>query len=167
MTVFLYAFTEFSPEYLEWLNDPEVNRYTSRGSYPTTEAEARQYVATCQSADRIVSAIFANERHIGNISIQKIDLINRSAELAILIGDRSAQGKGFGLKASQIICKHGFNALGLNRIYCGTHSENIPMQKLALKLGMKEEGWSRKALYTDGKFADIIHYGILREEFQK
>lgn len=170
MTVTLDAFTEYTDQYLNWLNDPEVNRYTSRGAYPVTEAEARRYVETCQSPERIVLAILLNYKshnatHIGNISLQKIDMLNRSAELAILIGSKNLQRKGYGLAAAKIICQHGFKQLGLNRIYCGTHQDNIGMQKLAEKLGMKKEGQSRQAFFKNGKFADIIHYGLLKEEF--
>ncbi len=165
MTVVLRPFTEFTESYLDWLNDIEVNQYTSRGVYPVTEAQAREYVATCQSPDRIVLGIYTPD-HIGNISLQKIDLFNRQAELAILIGERSAWGKGYGLEAAQLLCAHGFNQLGLNRIYCGTHQGNTGMQKLALKLGMKEEGRSRQALFKNGEFADVIHFGMLKEEFK-
>jgi RimJ/RimL family protein N-acetyltransferase len=164
MTVRLAQLPEFSPVYLSWLNDPEINQYTSRGAYPVTETEARQYVATCQSSQRIVWAVFA-PAHVGNISLQQIDLINRTAELAILIGDKTAQGKGYGLEAAKLACAHGFKQLGLNRIYCGTHQGNIGMQKLAERLGMRKEGQSRQALFKNGKFADILHYGLLKEEF--
>jgi RimJ/RimL family protein N-acetyltransferase len=157
-------------EYKQWLNDPEINRFTSRSSYPLNLAACKDYVQSCQSAERIVLAISIEfpgqphfKIHIGNISLQKINLINRTAELAILIGER--QGEGYGLEAAKLVCAHGFNQLGLNRIYCGTHAENIGMQKLALKLGMQEEGRSRKALFKNGEFADVIHYGMLQEDF--
>jgi RimJ/RimL family protein N-acetyltransferase len=162
--------------YLEWLNDPSVNQFTSRGVYPITKMDCQFYVDTCQSESRMVFAItdpdgvFIDEAgnvssHLGNISLQQIDLINRSAELAIMIGERSAWGQGYGLEAAQLLCRHGFNELGLNRIYCGTHQGNIGMQKLAEKLGMRREGQSRQALFKNGVFADVIHYGVLKEEF--
>ena len=160
--------------YIRWLNDPEINRYTSRGIYPLTKEDGESYAREAQSDKRIVLAIVLKKdyvqsdwgditRYIGNISLQQIDRNNRSAELAILLGEK--HGKGYGYEAAKLICKHGFDQLGLNRIYCGMHEENIGMQKLALKLGMVEEGRSRKALFKNGKFADIIHYGILKEEF--
>lgn len=164
MKISLRPFQEFSYEYLGWLNDPEINQYTSRGVYPVTEAEAREYVASCQSKERIVWAIFTN-RHIGNISLQRIDLLNLTAELAILIGEKSALGKGYGYQAASQACRHGFSILGLNRIYCGTHEDNTGMRKLAERLGMKEEGRSRAAFFRNGKYSDIVHYGVLEEEF--
>ena len=166
MSITLHTFSEFTLQYLNWLNDPEINRYTSRGVYPVTEGQAMEYLETCQSQERIVWAIFEqDQKHIGNISLQKIDLINRSAELAILIGEKSAHGKGYGLKAARLVCAHGFNALDLHRIYCGTHEDNMGMRKLAERLGMWEEGRSRQAFFKNGTFANVLNYGILKEEF--
>jgi RimJ/RimL family protein N-acetyltransferase len=41
------------------------------------------------------------------------------------------------------------------------------MKKLALKLGMKEEGTRRENLFLDGEWVDAIEYGILCPEFKK
>ena len=55
--------------------------------------------------------------------------------------------------------------LNLNRIYCGTTNENEGMKKIALKIGMLQEGVRRQAFYKWGKYQDIIEYGILKDEF--
>jgi RimJ/RimL family protein N-acetyltransferase len=39
------------------------------------------------------------------------------------------------------------------------------MRKLALSLGMREEGCRRKQLWLDGNWEDVIEYGILVDEF--
>lgn len=148
-------------EILRWINNPEVCQFNSHAVFPTTELP--------EIKNGLVLSILAKEgasrSHIGNISLQKIDWISRSAELAILIGAKSIWGKGYGKEASLLVCRHGFNALNLHRIYCGTPEKNIGMQKIALALGMRREGISRQAFYKNGEYADILQYGILREEF--
>lgn len=101
---------------------------------------------------------------MGVISLQKIDWVNRSAELAILIGGKD-QGKGIGKKSCTLICLHGFDQMNLHRIYLGTHQENIGMQKVAEAIGMTLEGRTRQAFYKHGQYADVLHYGVLKEEF--
>jgi RimJ/RimL family protein N-acetyltransferase len=54
--------------------------------------------------------------------------------------------------------------INLHRIYCGTSSENIGMQKLANKLGMIKEGQRKDALFKNGKYLDVIEYGIIVKE---
>jgi RimJ/RimL family protein N-acetyltransferase len=39
------------------------------------------------------------------------------------------------------------------------------MKSLAKKLGMVEEGCRRSYFYLDGKWVDMIEYGILQDEF--
>jgi len=64
-----------------------------------------------------------------------------------------------------LICDHGFLALNLNRIACGTFEDNVGMCKLAESLGMAEEGRRRQAVYKLGRFVDVIEYGVLRNEY--
>ena len=106
-----------------------------------------------------------NDKHIGNISLQAIDWVSKTAEFAIILGDKEYWGKGYSTEAALMICEHGFSKLNLNRIYCGTSEQNIGMQKLAGKMKMQEEGCRRKALYKNGEYLDILEYGVLKEEY--
>lgn len=156
--------------YLNWLNDPEVCRYNSHHIFPYTHEAAVEFVSNLhKDRTRLVLAVclLENDRHVGNVSLQEINLINQSAEFAILMGDRSVWGRGVSTQAGKLLLEHGFLQLNLVRIGCGTSDENIAMKKLALALGMREEGRRRSALYKNGKFVDIIEFGILREEFQR
>lgn len=165
----------FGNDYPHWMNDAIINQYTSHAVYPLSSAQCEEYIRTCQSERRMVLAIIQSYsidgspgsywRHIGNIALQQINHINRSAELALIIGKAGCQKKGYGLEAARLLCAHAFKQLGLNRIYCGTHQHNLGMQKLAVKLGMREEGRSRQAMFKNGEFADTVHYGMLRGEF--
>ncbi len=156
--------------YPHWLNDPEVTKYNSHGETCYTQKMAEEYIAMVAESDSYhVFAIIQNETdtHIGNISLQALDSKARNAEFAILIGKSSVYAQGIGEEAGRLLLTYGFSGLKLHRIYCGTSSENIGMQKLALKLGMKQEGIRRDALTKNGKFADIIEYGILEDEYKE
>jgi len=119
------------------------------------------------SVDVFAICLRENDRHVGNITLQQISLKNRSAELAILIGDPSVYGSGIGYEAGALLLEYAFGTCSLHRLYCGTHAENIGMQKLALKLGMNEEGRRREALFKNGIFADIVEYGLLNTVSEK
>jgi [ribosomal protein S5]-alanine N-acetyltransferase len=155
--------------YLGWFNDEEICRGNSHHVFPYTVESARSYVRFAnETKDNLILAIVLqeSERHIGNVALQNVHRVNRSAEFSIVIGERDAWGKGFGQEAARLICAHGFSAMNLNRIACGTFAGNEAMQKLAGYLGMKEEGRRRQAAYKDGEFEDIIEYGVLRSEFE-
>lgn len=153
--------------YAMWLNDPEITHFNSHGRFPMTVDKLKKYVKESYISDTIlVLAVIDNEtdKHIGNISLQSIDWINKSAEIAFLLGEKKYWGKNIMFEAGSLLIDHGFKMLNLHRIYCGTSSENIGMQKLANKLGMIKEGQRKDALFKNGKYLDVIEYGIIVKE---
>lgn len=169
--IFLRSLEEkdISGDYPNWLNDRQVNYYNSRGRFPISLKKVKDYVLFSQTTETaLILAIVWKESglHIGNISLQNINWIDRNAEFAILLGNKDFWGKGVGVEAGNLIIKHGFYELNLHRIYCGTSSENIAMQKLAMKLQMKQEGLRKEALFKNGRYVDIVEYGVLKKEYK-
>lgn len=157
-------------DYPTWFNDEEINIYNEHHIFPYTKENASKYIKDCANCNnKLVLAIEHKQehKHIGNVSLQNIHFINRSAEFAIIIGNKDFHGKGYGKEAGNLILKHGFISLNLNRIYCGTSVYNIAMQKLALYLGMKEEGRRRQAIYKDGKYVDVLDYAVLKDDYYR
>jgi RimJ/RimL family protein N-acetyltransferase len=150
--------------YKFWLNDQEIVQYNSHGRFPQTIEKLTNYVNAVQSSNSdLVLAVIdkLNNKHIGNISLQSINWIDRNAEIAFLLGEKEYMGKGIMFEAGQLLINHGFKSLNLHRIFCGTSSDNHGMQKLALKLGMNQEGIRNEAIFNKGKYFDIIEYGII------
>ncbi len=168
--VFLRALVQddIEGDYLNWLNDAEVNKFNSHHYFPYSKSEACKYIedVTSSSSDLVLAIVEKkSSKHIGNISLQQIDFINRSAEFAILIGEKKSWGKGYSKEAGKLIVNHGFMELNLNRIFCGTSRENIGMRKLAGVLKMREEGVRKDAIFKGGKYIDIIEFGLLKKHF--
>lgn len=157
-----------SESYTHWLNDEEVCRHNGHHYFPNTRAKTESYIAAVSgdSSSLVLAVIEKGEdRHIGNISLQSIDWLARSAEFAILFGEKQYWGRGLAKEAGDLILAHGFNQLNLHRVYCGTSEDNTGMQKLALAMGMQLEGRRREAMYKNGGYRDILEYGILRAEY--
>ena len=162
--------TDTNGNYPNWFNDADVCKGNSHHVYPYTKEQALNYIRSLSSnKNMLVLAIIekSSNSHIGNVSLQDINFINRCAELAIIIGEKSFWGKGIGREAVQLLMEHGFNSLNLNRIWSGTLETNIGFQKLALSMGMKHEGTRRKAIFKNGAYLDVFEYGILRDEFEQ
>jgi RimJ/RimL family protein N-acetyltransferase len=155
-------------DYPNWLNDAEICSGNSHHVFPYSAAAALDYIEYARKArDCLILAIVdsADQRHIGNIALQNIHPVYRSAELSILLGGASARGQGIGLEAALLLCRHGFDALNLQRIACGTFADNRAMCSLAKKLGMAQEGVRRQAAFKHGAYLDVVEFGMLREEF--
>lgn len=154
--------------YPSWFNDEEVCRGNRHHVFPYSQEQALAYIRESQGTDRrLVLAIVRGEdaAHIGNISLDNIDYISRSAALTIIVGDKTAWGKGYGREAARLICDHGFVTLNLRRISAGTFEDNAGFRRIAQYLGMVEEGRRRQAAFKLGRYVDIVEYGLLRDEF--
>lgn len=155
--------------YPSWLNSQAITAHNAHGVRPYSSSAARVFIeASNKSEDRIVLAIEdrVSGLHIGNVSLQSIHPVYRSAELAILLGDPASHGKGVGSECCRLMVEHGFMRLNLHRIYLGTFSTNSGMLRIAQKLGMKEEGRRREAAFKNGVYVDVIEFGLLRSEFR-
>jgi RimJ/RimL family protein N-acetyltransferase len=168
--VYLRSLTEadVNGPYSNWFNDEEVCRGNSHHVFPYTSESALSYIHhATETRNELILAICSrdNDRHLGNIALQHIHPVYHSAEFSIVIGEKSAWGQGVGKEAGRLICDHGFRSMNLHRIACGTFENNIAMQRLAIYLGMQQEGIRRKAAFKDGRYLDVLEYGVLRNEY--
>lgn len=60
-----------------------------------------------------------------------------------------------------------FDTVGFHRVEARHIAENIGSGKVMQKCGLLHEGVSRKAFCcpSDGKYHDLVHYAILRENW--
>jgi len=156
--------------YVNWINSSEVCLYNSHHRFPYTKKQAISYIENLiNDKSKLVFAIIENHTstHIGNISLQDIDYISRTADIAFILGEKEYWGKGIAFEVGRLMLEHGFKQLNLHRITLGTSIENIGMIKVAEKLGFTKEGVRRQAHFKNGKYSDIIEFGLLRSEWKE
>lgn len=161
---------ELEGNYPNWFLDKEVNLHNSHWSRPSNFQQVSEFVKGLHtSKNKLVFAVHAinDEEHIGNISLQSIDHLNQTAEIAFLFGDKRYWGKGYATISACLVLEHGFDHLNLRRIYLGCLKKNIAMNKLAIKIGFLKEGVRRKAIFNSGEHEDVVEYGMLNDEFEK
>lgn len=161
---------DVSEDYISWLNDSEVCKANSHATFPNNYSKTLVYVESIQnSKTEIVFAIRwkKNNDHIGNISLQNINWVNRSGEIAILIGNKNYWNKGVGGEAYELLIGYGFNTLNLNRMFSGLAITNEGMIKVCEKNGMTKEGLMREVLYKEGRYIDATVYAILLKDYKR
>ncbi len=65
----------------------------------------------------------------------------------------------------ELLCHYGFRFRNLHRIELETLATNAAMRKLAERCGFVLEGIQREQAYDGDGFADIVLYGLLRQEW--
>jgi RimJ/RimL family protein N-acetyltransferase len=100
---------------------------------------------------------------IGNCGLVRVDLQNRRAELGYWI--RTSQTRqGFATQASRLALQFAFEVLNLNRIEILIATDNKNSQKVAEKLGAKQEGILRQRLNIHDTFRDAYLYSIIADD---
>lgn len=155
------------PQMAAWLNDPDVRRtLLARG--PLTLADEEAFLSRlAQSQTDIVLGIVVQQadRFIGMTALHQIDGRNRHALFGITVGDKSAWGQGYGTEATRIMVRYAFDTLNLNRVCLYVYDFNPRAIRVYEKAGFRVEGRLRQDVFREGRYADTVIMGILREEW--
>lgn len=154
--------------YFSTLYDKETRRLTGTQKHYTREQIANYIEEKSQdrSSVLLVIATRSDDTPIGDIAIQDIDTMNRNANIRIAITDRIHQGKGYGTESLQLMLDYGFGILNLHRIELNVFSYNQHAMRVYEKVGFKQEGVQREALFYDHKYHDSILMSILEDEYR-
>ncbi len=146
---------DFSTWY--WLTDPS----------PINEINQNQWFGNVsQNPKKMYFAIEDNrvDSFIGMIRSDEWDRVNRSVRIGIDIATKFRK-KGYGTEAFQAFIDYLFLHQNMNRIWFFVVADNKPARGLYKKIGFKQEGIQRKAIYRDGKYHNYVMMSLLAEEY--
>ena len=145
-----------------WFNDPELTRlYLGRFSlmsYRQVEEEIifSTYPYLSTGLYELAIQTMDTNLYIGNAFFRKMDWQNRSAEYGIFIGNQEQWGKRIGAEVTQMMLQHAFSEWGLQRIWLTALAFNLRAIKCFEKCGFHTEGVLRDAIWSGGKFNDVV-----------
>lgn len=151
-----------------WHNDPELRKLGGNPKLLSTkDTEEEDIQKAYKSDDEAYLMIVkkANNDAIGFIRLNRLTSRDRNVWLRMVIGDKASWGKGYGSQVLRAVSHWIFNELNVHRVECETYATNEGALKFFKRMGFKKEGVHRQAHFTEGKYEDIISFGILREEF--
>lgn len=163
------SFKKFSrediPLYYSWRNDMEVAKFDQPGflrpmSYEEVETWSERMVGG------LTFLICVDDKPVGTCAFMNYDDRNRNAELALVIGDKSYWSQGVGTMALKELLKMGFDGLNLHKLYLHVFDFNKRAIGLYEKLGFKREGILRDMHFHEGKYEDVLYYGLLASEWR-
>ena len=135
--------------------------------YSVQEIEAHiKQIKQDESREDYAICLNETDEMIGELSILDIDNTNQSAVFRIAMNDTDYLGKGIGTEAIELVKKHVFTTLKLNRLQLEVFSHNLRAKKAYEKVGFIQEGVLREALCYKGKFYDEIIMSILKSDFE-
>lgn len=153
----------------ELAGDPEVARYTANIPHPYPVGSATKWIAVhilhYLEQEAVIFAIQEKEGPLLGAIQLTLELEHGRAEMGYWIG-RPFWGKGYGSEAARSVLDYGFREWALHRIYASYVSANLASGRIMQKLGMTREGVLREHTLRDDFHSDLVHYGILRNEWK-
>jgi RimJ/RimL family protein N-acetyltransferase len=150
-----------------WFNDERVTAdlVGSRDSFTLGDATGwveramdistdRKWAITIDGSDEAVGfvALFGLDRQLG-------------PELAVLVGEPDAWGKGVAREAERQACIEAFRGFGAHRVHAEIPATNEAAQKVVTFLGFRREGVMRRAIKRGDERIDNQVWGLLEEDF--
>ena len=162
--------TAMNTNWSSWYNDEETTLNMQQHYFPNTKEMQIEYYQNQirNNPKKLQLGIYHKNDNllIGVISLSDINYINRTAEFAVIIGEKNYRNLNNFVEASKLIIKHGFESLNLNRIYGGSTSKEIDSMFCKI-LGFSSEGISKKSVFKHNKYVDIYNHALLKETYER
>ncbi|WP_054768705.1 GNAT family N-acetyltransferase [Lysinibacillus parviboronicapiens] len=98
---------------------------------------------------------------LGAIALSNNPRFNQG-ELAYWIGEQY-WGNGYATEAAQSILQFAFEEKKLHKVFARYFASNPASGKVMEKIGMEKEGTLKDHVMKDGKYEDLVYYGIVKE----
>lgn len=141
-----------STEYLSWLADPEVVRFSNQRFRMHTRDSALAYLNTFPGSSNLFFSIWLAESNqmVGTITAYCSNY-HQTADMGLLIGDRGCWGKGIGQDAWTTLLDYLLDDCGMRKVTGGTLRSNVGMLKIMQRSGMHLE-----AVRVDQELVDQV-----------
>jgi [ribosomal protein S5]-alanine N-acetyltransferase len=150
-----------------WFNDPRVTADLVGRRESFSEEDARAWVERAMDPrrDRKWAILLdGGAEPVGFVALFELER-ETGPELAVLVGDPDAWGKGVAREAERQACVHAFERYGAHRIHAEIPTTNRAAQKVVTHLGFQREGVMRRAIRRGDEAVDNEVWGLLPEEF--
>jgi RimJ/RimL family protein N-acetyltransferase len=150
--------------YLAWLNDRRLMRYSRQRLRQHTRETSLAYLAGfAGGANKYWAVERVEDGALVGTMTAFVDAHQGTGDLGILVG---VPGQGYGTEAWRLGLRQGFETLGLRKMTGGAVAPNAAMIRIFQRCGMVLEGTRRRQEMLDDGPADVLLYGLLREEWK-
>jgi len=162
-----------APIFSKWTHDPEYMRLTEYDpARPLAPFHVKKKFEEMEKEAHgdfyfFVLRLKEDDRAIGFAQIQWIEWNHGNAHFNMGIGSPEDRHKGYGSEALQMLLRYAFEEMNLYRLTCNTFEYNTGAQAFLTKHGFSCEVRRREAAYREGRYWDVLTYGILGEEWAK
>ena len=161
---------DISSDYINWLNNPEVNQFLEVRFVKQTRETVEEYIRS-RLADTVNSKHFGvydedGTRLVGTVTFPVINWHHYFADLSFVIGHPDAGGKGYATEAVHGALYYMINHCEMYYIWAGYYEGHLASAKVLAKNGFQVEGrFRKKRINAKGVRVDNILTGLMCEDF--
>ena len=156
--------------YHAWLCSPDLARLLPVPAPIPRElaAEVLEQILTLPVEQGVHYAIWRRDTHepIGSIGLGHRDLAGGHAGLSVGIAVPSARRQGLGTEATIAVLDHGFDGLGLRKVWLQHHGPNHAVHEAARRGGFVEVGRQRAHALLDGAHVDWVTMELFADAYR-
>jgi len=158
--------------FIDWSHDSEYWRLmATMPPFPWTQEGVKKFIEKELEKENPRNIFFAvhrldDDRIIGEVGLDGISYAHGDTYVGIGIGEKENWGRGYGTDAMNVILRYAFTELNLHRVSLTVFEYNPRAIRSYEKCGFRMEGHTREAMQREGRRWDIIHMGVLREEWE-
>ncbi|MFW9856127.1 MAG: GNAT family N-acetyltransferase [Candidatus Thorarchaeota archaeon] len=157
-------------ELMKHWNKREVKKYLNKTSPHSREEELEWIRQTWERRRKGEAYIFAiilqsKDLYIGNVELSIQNQVSRRGLIGIVIFNPSFWNQGIGSETLREILKFGFQDLNLHSIELEVFSINQRALACYRKVGFRESGRRRQAVFFEGEYVDSIVMDIVATEW--
>lgn len=153
--------SEFIKVMASFLNNPEVS--INVGEYKVNWNDYRSQ----KQLENVDYLIMRNDQLLGYLNLFRKDLINRTADLEILIGEASNHRKGYASEAIRLYLKEQYKNGPFNNILSCVFDFNEASKRMHESLNYNPIGVKKEAYFANGKLNDMYLYEMTKDNYEK
>jgi RimJ/RimL family protein N-acetyltransferase len=161
---------DIKDEYVNGLNDSEVNRYLVdvRRHVQTRELVEKYVQSNLENPSAILFGIFIKnelKRMVGTIHVSGIDFFHFTASIGICLFAKQVWKKGYALQAIRLVKDYLFGVLGLHYLEAGVYAKNRNSINLFTRAGFSEWYRVKDKFRLVNSFEEAIYFAAINRHF--
>lgn len=150
-----------------WLNDPEIVSGLGDVHFPSSRSQQESWFERIQKDERTIRLAVQNTDGalIGYTGFWNLHWRDRRAEHALIVGEESYKGKGFGREIIMTCARYAFEEMNLHRLDAHILETNEASRKVYEACGYRVEGVLREHGVRGGRRLNRMVLGLLASEY--
>ncbi len=165
LTLHIFSVEHVNDNYIDWLNDPEVVKYSNQRFKPHDANSCHNYLKSFENTENLFLAVHLKEAEefIGTMTAY-YSAPHQVVDLGLMIGNKKYWGRGFGQEAWNLLMSFMLEKSKIRKVTGGTSSSNLGMINIMKRAEMKADGRRIEQELMDGVPADIVYFAKFSNE---